>query len=130
MDYLFLAALEDNNAFTDILTSFMAIILEGGPFIFLGTLISGFIAAWLPAHTIDWYLPRNRTAAIFLSGLMGAVLPVCECVVVPVMRRLIRKGLPVSCAVTYMLAAPINPLSRYKPLTLVAGDRSKKNCFL
>ena len=43
---------------------------------------------------------------------MGAVLPVCECVVVPVMRRLIRKGLPVSCAVTYMLAAPIvNPIT-------------------
>jgi uncharacterized membrane protein YraQ (UPF0718 family) len=112
METLFLASLADNTVLTDILTSFLSIVLEGGPFIFLGTLISGFIAAWLPAHTIDKYLPKNRTAAIFLSGLMGAVLPVCECVVVPVMRRLIRKGLPVSCAVTYMLAAPIvNPIT-------------------
>jgi hypothetical protein len=31
--------------------------------------------------------------------------------VVPVIRRLIRKGLPVSCAITYMLSAPIiNPI--------------------
>ena len=39
------------------------------------------------------------------------VFPMCECGVVPVIRRLIRKGLPVSCALTYLLAAPIvNPI--------------------
>ena len=43
---------------------------------------------------------------------MGLILPVCECAVVPVIRRLVSKGLPVSCAFTYMLAAPIvNPIT-------------------
>ena len=47
-----------------------------------------------------------------MAGLMGAVFPVCECAVVPVIRRLVKKGLPVSCALTYMLAAPIvNPIT-------------------
>ena len=41
-----------------------------------------------------------------LSGLLGAILPVCECAIVPVIRRLIQKGLPISCAITYMLSAP------------------------
>ena len=42
---------------------------------------------------------------------MGLVFPMCECGVVPVIRRLINKGLPVSNAVAYMLSAPIvNPI--------------------
>lgn len=47
-----------------------------------------------------------------MAGLLGMVFPVCECAVVPVIRRLVRKGLPVSCGLTYMLAAPIvNPIT-------------------
>lgn len=35
----------------------------------------------------------------------------CECGIVPVVRQLMLKGVPVSCGVTYMLASPIiNPL--------------------
>ncbi len=49
---------------------------------------------------------------MLVSGALGAVFPVCECAVVPVIRRLVGKGLPVSCALTYMLAAPIvNPIT-------------------
>ena len=56
-------------------------------------------------------LPRNVFLGICLSGSMGLVFPMCECGVVPVIRRLINKGLPVSNAVAYMLAAPIvNPI--------------------
>lgn len=97
--------------FTDFCLLFLSIILEGAPFILLGTVISGFIDAYLPPGLIDRWLPKNRVLAVMLSGLLGAVFPVCECAVVPVIRRLIRKGLPVSCAITYMLSAPIiNPI--------------------
>lgn len=97
--------------FTDFCLLFLSIILEGAPFILLGTLISGFIDAYLPAGLIDRWLPKNKVLAVMLSGLLGAIFPVCECAVVPVIRRLIRKGLPVSCAITYMLSAPIiNPI--------------------
>lgn len=38
------------------------------------------------------------------------VFPICECAVIPVARTLIRKGIPVSTAVMFMLAVPIiNP---------------------
>jgi uncharacterized membrane protein YraQ (UPF0718 family) len=39
--------------------------------------------------------------------LLGLIFPMCECASVVVIRRLIRKGLPLSCAITYMMAAPI-----------------------
>jgi len=97
--------------FTDFCYLFLSIVLEGAPFILLGTIISGFIDAYLPAGLIDRWLPKNKVLAVLCSGLLGALFPVCECAVVPVIRRLIRKGLPVSCAITYMLSAPIiNPI--------------------
>jgi uncharacterized membrane protein YraQ (UPF0718 family) len=96
----------------DFALAFLSILFEGVPFILLGTLISGFIDIYLPAGTMDRFLPKNKFLAVLTAGLMGAVFPVCECAVVPVIRRLVKKGLPVSCGLTYMLAAPIvNPIT-------------------
>jgi uncharacterized protein len=96
----------------DFALAFLSILFEGAPFILLGTLISGFIDIYLPPGTMDRFLPRNKYLAVLMAGLLGAVFPVCECAVVPVIRRLVKKGLPVSCALTYMLAAPIvNPIT-------------------
>jgi len=97
--------------FQDFAFSFLSILLEGIPFILMGTLLSGVIDAFLPAKVMTRLLPRNPAAAICLSGLLGLIFPMCECGIVPVIRRLIQKGLPVSCGITYMLAAPIvNPV--------------------
>jgi len=113
------------NPFTDFCYLFLSIVLEGAPFIFFGTLISGFIDAYLPSGLIDRWLPKNRPLAVVMSALLGAIFPVCECAIVPVIRRLIRKGLPVSCAITYMLSAPIiNPIvviSTYNAFSTEAG---------
>lgn len=96
----------------DFAFAFLSILFEGAPFILLGTLISGFIDIYLPAGTMDRLLPKKKFPAILVAGLLGIILPVCECAVVPVIRRLVKKGLPVSCALTYMLAAPIvNPIT-------------------
>jgi uncharacterized membrane protein YraQ (UPF0718 family) len=92
--------------------SFLSMVLEGLPFILAGTLVSGFIDAYLPQSLLDRVLPKKPFAAVLAGGLLGLVLPVCECAIVPVIRRLIQRGLPVSCALTYMLASPIvNPLT-------------------
>jgi uncharacterized membrane protein YraQ (UPF0718 family) len=91
---------------------FLSILVEGAPFILLGTIISGFIDVYLPSGAMDRLLPKNRWRAVLVSGLLGIIFPVCECAVVPVIRRLVKKGLPPSCAMTYMLAAPIvNPVT-------------------
>ena len=95
----------------DFSISFLSILFEGVPFMFIGTLLSGIIDAFVPSERIKGVLPRNPIAAIALSGVLGVVFPMCECGMVPVIRRLIRKGLPVSCALTYLLSAPIvNPI--------------------
>ena len=98
--------------FINFAIAFKSILLEGAPFILFGTLLSGFLGVYLPSGAIEKFLPKNKSAAILISGLLGLILPVCECAVVPVIRRLVGKGLPVSCAFAYMLAAPIvNPIT-------------------
>ncbi len=115
------------NWFTDFCYLFLSIILEGAPFIFFGTLISGIIDAYLPPGLIDRWLPKNKFLAVIMSALLGAIFPVCECAIVPVIRRLIKKGLPVSCAITYMLAAPIiNPITVISTMNAFnTGGKSK-----
>lgn len=103
--------------------AFLSVLLEGVPFILLGTLLSGLIDQFLPSRLMTRFLPRNAFAAVCLGGVMGMVFPMCECGIVPVIRRLIAKGLPVSSAVAYMLAAPIvNPITALSTYAAFRGQ--------
>jgi uncharacterized membrane protein YraQ (UPF0718 family) len=91
--------------------SFLGVLFESIPFLLLGSLIAGVIEVFVPARWMTRLLPRAAVPAIFLSGLLGVIFPMCECGVVPVIRRLMKKGLPISSAVTYLLASPVvNPI--------------------
>jgi len=103
--------------------AFLSVLLEGIPFILLGTLVSGLVEQFLPAGAMTRYLPRNAFLGICASSALGIVFPMCECGVVPVIRRLISKGLPISSAVAYMLAAPIvNPIVAYSTFAAFRGQ--------
>jgi uncharacterized membrane protein YraQ (UPF0718 family) len=115
---MFIAALQEPSRVGDVLMAFLSILFEGAPYIMVGTVLSGLIAAFLDSRMLDKMLPKSRTLATFMAGFLGLIFPVCECAVVPVIRRLVQKGLPVSCAVTYMLSAPImNPIVAISTLT-------------
>jgi uncharacterized membrane protein YraQ (UPF0718 family) len=86
---------------------FTSIVYEALPFIVLGVIIAGLLEEFVPQQAIAKIVPRNRVVAIALGGFLGLVFPMCECGIIPVMRRLLRKGLPLSLCVTYMLAGPI-----------------------
>jgi len=108
---IFLADLPEPSRLGDVLMSFLSIIFEGAPYILIGTVMSGFIAAFLPSKLLERVLPKNRVLSTLIAGFMGLIFPVCECAVVPVVRRLVQKGLPLSCAITYLISAPIiNPI--------------------
>jgi uncharacterized membrane protein YraQ (UPF0718 family) len=115
---MILAALPEPSPTGDILVAFLSILFEGAPYILVGTLLSGFIDAFLPAKLLDRMLPKSKVLSTFAAGFLGLIFPVCECAVVPVVRRLVQKGLPLSCALTYLLSAPIiNPIVILSTLT-------------
>ncbi len=105
------------------IVTFISIMIEAVPFVVLGALIAGLIEVFLSAERLAKLLPRSPWIAIPLAALGGMVLPVCECAVVPVTRRLIAKGLPLSVAMAYLLAAPIvNPLVLASTAVAYTGD--------
>ncbi|HUF38569.1 MAG TPA: permease [Anaerolineales bacterium] len=93
-------------------TIFLGIFIEAAPFLLLGTLASGLVEVFVGQGGISRLAPRNPIAgALFGSGL-GLVFPVCECGVVPLTRRLLRKGIPAHVGISFLLASPvINPIA-------------------
>jgi hypothetical protein len=77
------------------------------PFIVLGALVAGILEEFLPQNFITRVLPKAVLPSVLIGGALGLLFPMCECGIVVVMRRLLRKGLPLSCCIAYMLAGPI-----------------------
>jgi uncharacterized membrane protein YraQ (UPF0718 family) len=95
------------NEIQDFVITFTSILWEAMPFIVLGAVIAGVLEELLPQQLIARLVPRYALGAVVVGGLLGLVFPMCECGIVVVMRRLLRKGLPLSCCIAYMLAGPI-----------------------
>jgi len=92
-------------------TVFLGIFIEAVPFLLLGSLASGLIAEFVSADDIARFFPRNKVLGSLAGTMLGVAFPVCECGVVPVVRRLYQKGLPISAGIAFLLAAPvINPV--------------------
>ncbi|MFN4292895.1 MAG: permease [Thermoflexales bacterium] len=92
-------------------TVFLGIFIEAAPFLLLGSLASGLIAEFVTADDIARLFPRNKIAGAAAGALLGMIFPVCECGVVPVVRRLYQKGFPISAGIAFLLGAPVlNPI--------------------
>ena len=84
-----------------------AVLWEAMPFIVLGAVVAGILEEFLPQEFITKLLPKSVVPAVMIGAVLGLLFPMCECGIVVVMRRLLRKGLPLSCCIAYMLAGPI-----------------------
>lgn len=91
----------------DFLINFSSVLWEALPFIVLGALVAGILEELLPQQLLTKVLPKAFVPSVLIGGALGLIFPMCECGIVVVMRRLLRKGLPLSCCIAYMLAGPI-----------------------
>jgi Predicted permeases len=92
-------------------TVFLSILFEAFPFILIGIFVSSIIQEVIPAQFLDRIFSKNKALGFMAALLFGAVFPVCDCATVPVAARLMKKGVPVPVAVTFLLSAPIvNPI--------------------
>lgn len=117
-------------AYEQFILVFTSIIWEALPFVVLGVVIAGILEEFVPQQFMSGVfqgrlpesqqhtflgtifgpvvgLLRFRLLAIMMGGLLGLVFPMCECGIIAIMRRLIRKGVPLSVCITYMLAGPV-----------------------
>jgi len=92
-------------------TVFCGVFVQALPFLVLGVVVSGLIAAFVSTDRLARWLPRRPAVAVAVAGVGGAALPGCECGSVPVARRLFGDGVSGAAALTFMLSAPaINPV--------------------
>jgi uncharacterized membrane protein YraQ (UPF0718 family) len=92
-------------------TMFVSLTVQALPFLVLGVLVSGAIAAFVPDGWLATALPRRSIVAVPGAALAGVLVPGCECSSVPVAGRLVARGAPAPAALAFMLAAPaLNPV--------------------
>lgn len=89
----------------------LSIVLEALPFVLLSVIVSALLHNFVSDSAIQRIIPKNRLLSIIPAALLGVLFPVCDCGMVPIVRRLVSKGVPMHSAVAFMLAAPIvNPV--------------------
>ncbi len=99
-------------SFPDFFLSFAALLLEGIPFLLLGAIGSLLVDLFLPAAWLRGLLRLGPRAGIAAGCAAGFLFPLCECGALPVVLRLVRKGVPLPTAAAYLFAAPLaNPFS-------------------
>ena len=92
-------------------TVFVAVCVQALPFLLLGVLVSGAIAAFVSADSLRRVLPRQTALAVPVAGIAGVALPNCECAAGAGGAAADPAGVAPSVAVMFLLAAPaVNPI--------------------
>ncbi len=112
-----------DNLFYTFFQLILAIFLEAAPFLLLGSVVAAVVEVLTDEELFSRLIPKRRSLAILTGLCAGLLLPTCECGIVPVVRKLLSKGVPTAAAVTYMFAAPvINPIVILSTYVAFQGD--------
>lgn len=86
---------------------FLGILFEALPFLILGVIAASLIQLFISEEWIQKVIPKKPIAGMVVGLLASIVTPVCECAIIPVVRRLIQKGVPVHAGAVLLMGAPI-----------------------
>jgi uncharacterized membrane protein YraQ (UPF0718 family) len=86
--------------------AFLGLALESAGPLLLGYLLAGLVAEMLPTSAVRWMGRGNRLGQSVRGVIVGLPLPVCSCGVVPLYRALIRRGVPATAAMAFLIATP------------------------
>ena len=107
---------------------FISIFFESLPFLLLGSFISAVIENYVSNETISKMIPKNKILGSIVGVFLGFFIPACDCAVIPVSKRLLKKKVPINVAISFMLSSPIiNPVVLLS--TYYAFYRTNPNIF-
>ena len=97
--------------FKNISVIFLSIFFESLPFLLLGAVISSIIEEFVSDEKLIKLIPKNVILSSLVGVFLGFFLPACDCAVIPISKRLIKKNVPLNVAISFMLSSPIiNPV--------------------
>lgn len=92
------------------ITLFVSHLVIALPGLLFGVIISSVFLVFLPQQKLINRLPRHRLVGSVLGSFFGLILPVCQYGNIPIARRFILQGVPLSVVFSFLIAAPtINP---------------------
>jgi uncharacterized protein len=104
-------------------TIFLSMVMEAIPFILVGVIISGLMQMFLTERWIARIVPKNRLLSSLFGCSVGVLFPSCECGIVPITRRLLKKGMPLNAGIAFMLTGPIiNPIVLFATYVAFGND--------
>lgn len=111
---------EDLNMFATMTT---AVFLEAAPFLLLGSLLGVLFETYMPAGRLERLTPKSTLGRVLVGVFAGLLIPTCECGVVSIVRKMLKKGVPPTTAIPYMMCAPvINPVVLASTYVAFQGD--------
>lgn len=130
--FLVTASMSDTNAqnvyleeFKKFYTVFISILIQGLPFILVGSFVSAIIQICISRETFIKIFPKNIFLSCIVAALAGLLFPICDCGTIPVVKGLIKKKIPLAAGVTFMLAAPIvNPIAIISTMYAFEGTKN------
>jgi uncharacterized membrane protein YraQ (UPF0718 family) len=106
-----------------IVNIFLGVILQAIPFLLIGTLISSAIDVFVSKAAIERRFPKTLGLGMAAAVAAGFCLPVCDCASIPIFRSLVKKGIPIPAAVTFMTVTPvINPVVIFSTYYAFSGS--------
>jgi uncharacterized membrane protein YraQ (UPF0718 family) len=99
------------NVSEQIITLFFSLLVTSLPWLLFGVMVSSGLLVFFPKQKLANLFPRNRIVGAILGSCLGLVIPVSQYGNIPVARRLLLQGVPLSIVFSFLVAAPtINPV--------------------
>lgn len=92
--------------FSHIYTLFISSLLISLPFLLLGIFVSSVLLVFVDEHQLIAKLPRSRILGVIIGSSLGLLLPVGQYGTLPVVRRLLLKGVPIPICISFLIASP------------------------
>ncbi|ACK72459.1 permease [Gloeothece citriformis PCC 7424] len=93
------------------ITLFLSLLMTSLPFLLLGIFVSSWLLVFVDEHQLTAKFPHNRILGALIGSSLGMIIPVCQYGNVPVTRRLLMQGAPLSVAISFLVASPtVNPI--------------------
>ena len=96
--------------FTQFIQNSSVILLESAPWVVVSLFIGGLVHEFLPSSNFRKLLDRKGASAMGGAVLLGGLLPICSCGVIPLAVSLFRSGIRLGPVMAFTAATPIiNP---------------------